>query len=345
MERRHGVRESFGVVEPDDGASLAARKKVSLPAVVVTHDRQAEGHRLEEHQSKALVLTGGNEGVGNRQRGVLGFVRDLAEHVNAIADAELRGALADRRRVRTVAHDQQMCIVRAALRQSQNVDELGRRLARDQPSDCDHHEGVFRHAERGARRGRRLRRPFDPQGNQFDAPVHAVDLAYMTHRIARLSDHGVGLSDQRSHGGSQRRVPMRGTGFARIEKIAAVHRENIGNPAPARESVPERARRDDEMRVDHVERTAEGETACEAARQIRKHRRQVGDGELTAEEDGRSHHLHPLIVAHRWQSCRAGSERGHFVSPGELPGECGHHHTAAAAQRGILVVAEQDLHC
>ena len=71
MERRHGARESFRVVEPDDGAGLAGRKEVGLPAVVVAHDGQSEGHRLEEHEAEALVLAGGNERVGNRQRRVL----------------------------------------------------------------------------------------------------------------------------------------------------------------------------------------------------------------------------------------------------------------------------------
>ena len=84
------ARERADVVELHDEAGLAGRQEIRLSAAVVADDRQAERHRFEKHQAEAFVLTGRDERVGDRERGVFFRVGDLAEQVHAIAQCRAR---------------------------------------------------------------------------------------------------------------------------------------------------------------------------------------------------------------------------------------------------------------
>ncbi len=109
----------------------------------------------------------------------------------------------------------------------------------------------------------------------------------------------------------------------------------------------ERAARHGEMRVDHVEWAAapESESPPEAHRQIRRHGRQVRDGELAAEEHGDAHDADAVFDDVPRQTERArGEDRDVVTAAGQLGRHRGHDHASAAADRGILIVAEQNLH-
>ena len=58
-------RKRVCVVEVDDVAGFARRQEIGLSAAVIADDRQTERHRFEKHQTKAFVLTRGDERVGD----------------------------------------------------------------------------------------------------------------------------------------------------------------------------------------------------------------------------------------------------------------------------------------
>ncbi len=324
-------------------AGLAARQKVGLPAAVVTNDRQAAGHRFQEHQAEALVLTGRDERVGDRERCVLVGLRNLSRQVHALCDAEVGRSLPDRGGIRTVADDQQVRVRDRA--RGQHVDELRRRLAPDQSPDRDHDESIVRQAEGRARRHDARRRTLDPERNQSDFAVYAVQLVDVPHGIAGLPHHIVGCREHPAHGGAQRRMQMRRRALARIEQIAAVHRQHVRQMMPARERVTQRSGRHDEVRVDHIEaRPPQRGAAHEAARQVREHGRKIRDCELAAKEHRHTHDVHALIVGFGGEVAGARGEHCHFVATRELARQRCHYHAAPAAERGVFVVTKQDAH-
>src|SRR5690606_16918671 len=78
MQGEQGIFEGGFVVERERKARLTAAQKIGLSAAVVADDRQAERHRFEEHEAKALVLARRYEHVRGAQRGVLAFLRELS---------------------------------------------------------------------------------------------------------------------------------------------------------------------------------------------------------------------------------------------------------------------------
>ena len=342
VQRRDCICERWRIVELDDGAGVARRQEISLTAAVVADDRQAERHRFEKHEAKALVLAGGHKQIGERECGVLLFFGGLAEQMDAIFHAQRAGACADGGCVGTVADDQQVRIRNPAVRK--NVRQLCRRFACNQTADRRHDESLLGQSEDCTRRCCNARWTLDAQRNQFDASLHAIDLAHVPDRVARLAYHRVGLPDHRTHGGPQHRVTMRRAALARIEQVAAVHRQNVREPTPARERSAKRTGRHDEVRVDDIEGVLEGQPANESAGQIRQHRRKVRNGQLSPEEYGCANDAHALIVAARRQIDRLGGQRSHFMAFRELPRKRSHDHAAAAAKRRIFIVAEEDLH-
>ena len=343
MDGANRIRERRGIVQLDHETCLAARQEVGLPAAVVTEDRQAAGHGFQEHQAEPFVLAGRDESVGDRERCILVRVGNLPRQVHALRNAELGRSLPDRGGIRAVADDQQVSVGDRA--GGQHVDELRRRLARDQPADRDHDERIVRQAEGRARRHYPRRRALDPERNQSDFSVHAVQLVDVAHGIARLPDYVVGRREHPAYGRAQGRVQMGRRALAGIEQIAAVHRQHVRQVMPARQRVAERSGRHHEVRVDHVEaRSLQRQSTNEAARQVREHGREVRDCELAAKEHRHAYHAHALIVGFRGEVAGARSEHCHFVATRQLARQRCHHDTAAAAEGRVFVVTKQDAH-
>ena len=62
------VTEAERVVQLHDEAGFAARQEIRLSAAVITNDRQAARHRLQEHIRPALVARGEHEYIGGGKR-------------------------------------------------------------------------------------------------------------------------------------------------------------------------------------------------------------------------------------------------------------------------------------
>ena len=165
----------------------------------------------------------------------------------------------------------------------------------------------------------------------------------MPHGVAGLPDHGVGRDEQPAHRRAQPRMPVRGELFRGIVKITAVDRQHVRDSVKGGECRADGARGHREMRVDHVEgAAAKLQAAQHGHRHIGEHRRKIGHRHLGSEEYRHADHTHAPIGLERREVPGPRGEDGHLVPAGEFTGECGHDDAAPAAERRILVIAEQD---
>ena len=101
-------------------------------------------------------------------------------------------------------------------------------------------------------------------------------------------------------------------------------------------------RRNDEVRVDHIELLAprDSPTADEASGQIREHRREIRNGQLFAKENRNAQDPNALIVALAGEIASSRRDDRDFMAARELARKRCHNHTTSASERGIFIVAE-----
>jgi hypothetical protein len=223
-------------------------------------------------------------------------------------------------------------------------DQLRDRLARDEAPNGDEHDVVLRQPVRVS--GADLEwRPRDGQRDTHGRNV-GVEPAHVLQGIGRLPDDEVGSTQQASDPDSKHRVTVGRRALGRIVEVAAVEAQNVRDASASSERIPYRPRGKHEVSVDQIVAIPGDHPASaqDAHDQIGEHRRDVRRRHPPPSKHGHTNDADSVLDDVSGKSEGARREDGHFVPLREGFCEHGIDDTAPAAERRILVVAEQDSH-
>ena len=138
---------------------------------------------------------------------------------------------------------------------------------------------------------------------------------------------------------------MRGRLLAWVVQVAAVNGQDVRGPETVRDPLTHRPGRDHEVSIHDVEAVAGAAQAARAPgrrRQVAEHGRHACHCEFFPQQHGRSLDPDSIFDRLRGQSERLRRQHRHLVALGEFACQRRHDRAATAAERRVLIVAEEN---